>query len=147
MLSYSHLMSDAGPGTGHYVELQEAKLFSLIRALLETVEVDEAWYLDTNPDVAAAVKSGALESGKSHYIVSGYFENRLPRPVAVDEAWYLAEYPDVAEAIRAGTVVSASVHFAGPGFLEGRLPRAGWSLLRDNASAPAQAAARQSELA
>ncbi|HTQ71933.1 MAG TPA: hypothetical protein VMH92_10625 [Acidocella sp.] len=127
-------MSDIGPATGHYVELQEAKLFSLIRVLLEAVEVDEAWYLKTNPDVAAAVQSGALKSGRSHYIVSGYFENRLPRPVEVDEDWYLAEYPDVAESIRTGAVVSASAHFERNGFLEGRLPCEGWSLLRDPAA-------------
>ncbi|MDE2319541.1 MAG: hypothetical protein KGK02_07575 [Rhodospirillales bacterium] len=126
-------MSDVGPASGHYVELQEAKLFALIRVLLESVEVDEAWYLKTNPDVAAAVQIGNLESAKAHYIISGYFENRLPRPVTVDEAWYLMEYPDVAEGIRSGTVVSASAHFESSGFVEGRLPQSGWSLLRDTA--------------
>lgn len=136
MLSYSYLMSDAGPNSGHYVELQEAKLIGLIRLVLEMAEVDEAWYLETNPDVAAAVAAGALPSGKTHYITSGYFENRLPRPVVVDEDWYLRAYPDVAAAIRAGTVPSASVHFNGPGLREGRLPRPGWSLLCDSMVSP-----------
>ena len=149
MLSYGYLMSDVGPATGHYVELQEAKLFGLIRVLLEMVEVDEAWYLKINQDVAEAVESGALTSGRSHYIVSGYFENRLPRPVTVDEQWYLAEYPDVAEAIRTGSVSSASAHFEGSGFVEGRLPQEGWSLLRE--AVPAESGAvrmpvRESEL-
>ncbi len=149
MLSYGYLMSDVGPATGHYVELQEAKLFSLIRMLLEMVEVDEAWYLETNSDVAAAVKSGVLTSGRSHYIVSGYFENRLPRPVMVDEQWYLAEYPDVAEAIRSGSVSSAGAHFERSGFLEGRLPRESWSLVRDavpTENVAARMSARASEL-
>lgn len=131
MLSYSYLLGDAGSAGGHYVELQEAKLLSLLRELLSRVEVDEAWYLKTNQDVADAVKSGAVASARMHYVTAGYFENRLPRPVKVDEAWYLAEYPDVANAIRVGTMPSAIAHFMGPGFLEGRLPHAGWSLLRD----------------
>ncbi|WP_298216093.1 hypothetical protein [Acidocella sp.] len=129
MRSYSYLMSDADGGGGHYVELQESKLFYLIRLLLEHVDVDETWYLKQNSDVADAVKSGALKSAKHHYIVAGYFENRLPRPVEVDEAWYLAEYPDVAAAIKSGAARSARDHFMGPGFLEGRLPRKDWSLL------------------
>ena len=133
MLTYGYLMSDVGPASGHYVELQETKLFGLIRFLLESVEVDEAWYLKTNQDVEAAVQAGDLKSGRAHYIISGYFENRLPRPVVVDEAWYLAEYPDVADAIRNGTVASATAHFESSGFVEGRLPQPGWSLLRDAA--------------
>ena len=147
MYSYSYLMSDAGPSSGHYVELQEAKLFSLIRQLLGVVEVDEAWYLETNPDVAAEVKSGGLKSGREHYITAGYFENRLPRPVEVDEDWYLAEYPDVAEAIRGGVLPSAAVHFKRSGFLEGRLPHAGWSLLRDPGQGEEPSYLRQSKVA
>ncbi|MDE2238481.1 MAG: hypothetical protein KGJ73_00955 [Rhodospirillales bacterium] len=140
-------MSDVGPASGHYVELQEAKLFALIRMLLESVEVDEAWYLKTNADVAAAVKSGELKSARAHYIIAGYFENRLPRPVAVDETWYLTEYPDVADAIRGGTVVSASAHFETSGFVEGRLPRSGWSLLRDPGADCIKLQSRAAEMA
>ncbi|MGE4480372.1 hypothetical protein [Acidocella sp.] len=124
-------MSDIGPGAGHYVELQEDKLLHLIRLLLQSAEIDEAWYLLTNPDVAEAVRSGELASARAHYITAGYFENRLPRPVTVDESWYLSEYPDVAEAIRNGTVSSASAHFEHSGFMEGRSPREGWSVLHD----------------
>ncbi|WBO58711.1 hypothetical protein GT370_16455 [Acidocella sp. MX-AZ03] len=128
-------MADNDSAAGHYVELREEKLFGLIRAVLEMVEVDEAWYLATNADVAQAVSAGKLSSGKAHYVAAGYFENRLPRPVLVDEAWYLAEYPDVAEAIANGGVASATLHFHNSGFLEGRLPHKGWSVLRDGASA------------
>ncbi len=131
MLAYGYLMSGLGPASGHYVELQEAKLFRLIRVILDSVEVDEAWYLATYPDVAAAVKAGELKTAKAHYVVAGYFENRLPRPVTVDETWYLTEYPDVAEAVRGGAVASASAHFEMADFVEGRLPKPGWSLLRD----------------
>ena len=131
MIAFGYLMSDAGPASGHYVELQEAKLFSMLRTFLQFVDVNEAWYLKTNPDVADAVQAGELDSAKAHYIAAGYFENRLPRPVKVDEAWYLMEYPDVAEAIGVGTVDSASLHFMKFGFVEGRLPQPGWSLLCD----------------
>ena len=135
MRSYSYLMADSGSEIGHYVELREEKLFGLIRAVLEMVEVDEAWYLAANADVAEAVTAGRLASGRAHYIAAGYFENRLPRPVLVDEAWYLAEYPDVAEAIANGAIASATSHFHHSGFLEGRLPHKGWSVLRDGPSA------------
>ena len=146
MLAYGYLMSDVGPVAGHYVELQEAKLFNLIRTLLEAVEIDEAWYLNVYPDVADAVKTGDLKSARAHYMLAGYFENRLPRPVVVDEAWYLAEYPDVAEAIRTGMVASASAHFEGYGFVEGRLPRSGWSLLRDTGANFAKPPVRLAEM-
>jgi hypothetical protein len=132
MRSYRYLMSDSGSAPGHYVELQESKLFDLIRTLLAGADIDETWYLKTNPDVARAIRAGGLKSAKDHYIKAGYFENRLPRPAKVDEAWYLAEYPDVAEALRSGAVASASSHFEQAGFMEGRLPHKGWSILKDN---------------
>jgi len=127
-------MSASGSGGGgHYVELLEVKFLELIRCLLVQVEVDEAWYLASYRDVADAVRDGSLKSAKSHYVIAGYFENRLPRPFEVDEAWYLAEYPDVAEAIKMGAFNSATHHFMRDGFKEGRLPQEGWSLLGMNA--------------
>lgn len=129
MRSYNYLISDAGAAGGHYVELPETKLMELLRLVLARVEVDEAWYLASYADVAAAVKSGELASAREHYIRAGYFENRLPRQIEVDEGWYRAEYPDVQAAIRAGAFSNGQQHFESSGFREGRLPRAGWSLL------------------
>lgn len=137
MLSYSFLMSDGGPHTGHYVELQEAKLMELIRLLLLQVDMDEDWYLRANPDVADAIKAGTLRSAREHYVVAGYFENRLPRPVEVDADWYVAQYSDVADAIKSGAILSARQHFERSGYLQGRLPSPGWSLLSDAPKAPA----------
>ncbi len=129
MRSYNYLISTAGTPNGHYVELLESRLLELLHALLLRVKVDAAWYLATYPDVAAAVKKGALKSAREHYIRSGYFENRLPAPVKVDEAWYINEYPDVLTAIKSGALSSAQQHFERNGFKEGRLPAPGWSLL------------------
>jgi hypothetical protein len=124
-------MSDQGGQSGHYVELLESKLKELLQLVLEQAEVDENWYLAENSDVEAAVLRGDLSSARDHYITSGYYENRLPRPVVVDEAWYLAQYPDVAEALKFGAFMNAQQHFNVNGFKEGRLPYAGWSLLGD----------------
>jgi hypothetical protein len=122
-------MSDQGVQTGHYVELLESKLVQLIQLLLDQVEIDEDWYLAENSDVATAVRQGALSSAREHYIKSGYFENRMPRPIIVDEVWYLKEYSDVAEAMKYGAFINAQQHFNVNGFKEGRLPSAGWSLV------------------
>jgi hypothetical protein len=93
------------------------------------VDVDEDWYLKTNPDVADAVKAGALASARAHYMIAGFFEDRWPYRIVVDESWYQNEYPDVKTAIARGSVESSQDHFNRYGFLEGRLPFMGWSLL------------------
>jgi hypothetical protein len=51
---------------------------------------DEQSYLDSNPDVAAAVKSGVLKSGRAHFDKYGYKETRMIRrwifpPAAVSD--------------------------------------------------------------
>jgi hypothetical protein len=129
MRSYSYLMSATGTDSGHYVELPEMKFLELLKCLLLQVEVDDAWYCATYRDVDEAVRSKEIPSGKHHYMVAGYFENRFPRPIQVDEAWYLDTYPDVAAAIDYGSFSSAAQHFERDGFKEGRLPSEDWSLL------------------
>jgi SAM-dependent methyltransferase len=44
----------------------------------ERAAFNEAWYLDTYPDVRAAVASGAFESGRDHWLQFGEVEGRLP---------------------------------------------------------------------
>jgi hypothetical protein len=95
-------------------------LRGLISALLRNVIVDEVWYRDSYPDVAAAVMAGDVPSCREHYIRSGYFEGRLPSEPLIDEEWYLSRYPDLAEARRAGQLVSARSHFLQRGLQEGR---------------------------
>src|SRR4051812_8296500 len=75
------------------------EFLDILKILLRSVAVDEAWYLSQYPDIAEAVAGGELKSARQHFIDTGYFEGRLPGPLKVDEAWYLSEYPDVAEGI------------------------------------------------
>jgi hypothetical protein len=94
----------------------------LLRAMLRTVAVDEAWYRDAYPDVDEAIRNGELRTARDHFVASGYFEGRKCGRVFVDEKWYLTEYPDVAEGIELGEFMSAQQHFDSHGEKEGRLP-------------------------
>jgi hypothetical protein len=94
----------------------------LIRLLISGIEMDEAWYLSQNQDVAAAVQEGTIASARDHFVNEGYFEGRLPFPLVVDEEWYLATYPDVADGVGKGIIASAEQHFRYDGHREGRLP-------------------------
>lgn len=85
------------------------------------VSFDEAFYLQTNPDVAAAVAAGAIPSGAVHFVNFGVKEGRIGKPGQLyDEATYLAENLDVAAAVSAGAFVSGFEHFALFGRQEGR---------------------------
>ncbi len=85
-------------------------------------DFNEAGYLASNPDVADAVKSGAVDSARLHYVGFGYFEGRTGATPEVDERWYLKAYPDVGSAVRAGQISSAAEHFTVVGAVEGRSP-------------------------
>jgi hypothetical protein len=100
------------------------ELRAVIGLLLRGVEVDEAWYLATYPDIAEAIAAGVVTSAKAHFIENGYFEGRMPFPLEVDEEWYCGVYPDIAVAIARGDFESASSHFREFGYPEGRLPGA-----------------------
>ncbi len=39
---------------------------------------DEAYYLQSNPDVAAAVQEGLIASGYTHFVLFGQYEGRDP---------------------------------------------------------------------
>lgn len=72
---------------------------------------DRAWYLQQNPDVAAAGVDAAL-----HYVKAGAFEGRSPSPL-FDTAYYLRHNPDVAQARK-----NALLHYLEVGAAEGRNP-------------------------
>ena len=118
-------------GSVKVVELVESHLRRLLLTVLKSVDVDEEYYRSTNRDVDEKIHSGEIPSARSHYILAGYYEDRLPRAVIVNEAWYLSQYPDVADAVSRRSFSSASHHFALEGFREGRLPYDGWSLVAD----------------
>lgn len=107
---------------GPTAQITYAELTDLVKLLIQAVPVDEAWYENEYPDVAEAIKTGAIKSATTHFIESGYFEGRWPFPPRFDQSWYLTQYPDVAKAIEVGEVASAEEHFRNYGYLEGRLP-------------------------
>jgi hypothetical protein len=100
-----------------------AQLFRfLMQIAVAHADFNEAGYLTANPDVAAALDSGAIESARLHYVGFGYFEGRQGATPEVDEGWYLKTYPDVGSAVRTGRIGSASEHFSVVGAAEGRSP-------------------------
>jgi hypothetical protein len=104
------------------VDMSYEDFVGIVRMLISGLHFDEAWYLSTYEDIAAAIRAGEVASAKQHFIGDGYFEGRRPFPMTVDERWYLAEYPDVAEGIRKGVLSSAQEHFDKDGYQEGRRP-------------------------
>lgn len=128
MTFWSYLRGENQP-SGVFVEVVEKRLRDVLYPVVCQIVVDEEYYLRNNPDVLEKVVGGELGSAKQHYVTSGYFEDRFPRPIPVDEPWYLAQYPDVRHAVLDGTFVSARHHFEREGFREGRLPSEGWTLL------------------
>jgi hypothetical protein len=86
---------------------------------------DEGYYLATNPDVAAAVKAGRVESGYQHFLVAGLAEGRAPFQF-YDEAFYLGQNADVAAVVGSGALTSGLQHFLSFGHEEGRDPSAGF---------------------
>lgn len=100
-----------------------AQLFRfLMQIAVAHADFNEAGYLEANPDVAAALDNGAIESARLHYVGFGYFEGRRGATPEVDEGWYLQTYPDVGSAVRTGRIGSASEHFSIVGAAEGRSP-------------------------
>jgi GT2 family glycosyltransferase len=80
---------------------------------------DEAWYRLTNPDVAAAIAQGQVESGFDHYCRNG-FRQRSPHWL-FDEPGYRARYPDLSDAVlTAGSLLNGYAHFLRNGDREGR---------------------------
>ncbi len=102
----------------------------ILASALRSVEFDEDWYLEQNPDVREAIAKGNVKSGWDHFINNGYFEGRLPRALEFDEDFYLKEYPDVAAAIDSKSISSAEDHFFYVGRLEGRIPSSGFSIFK-----------------
>lgn len=107
---------------GRHVSLTYEDFLDILRRIIADIDVDEAWYLRTNPGVARGIEAGTIKSARQHFVDHGYFEGRLPCPVIVDEVWYLTKYPDVADDLRHGRIDSAQGHFDQDGYREGRIP-------------------------
>lgn len=92
----------------------------LFDVVARSVPVDEKFYLENYPDVAAAVASGDVKSASEHFISHGFYENRLPMAPMIDEEAYLDAYPDVREALHKSELSSAVHHWTQYGRFEGR---------------------------
>jgi hypothetical protein len=104
------------------VDMTYEDLQTMIRTLLAVVEVDEAFYLSRNPDVADGIRNGSIRSAREHFLDHGYFEGRLPYQIEIDEKWYLETHTDLAGTLLNGQYASGQAHFDGPGYPEGRQP-------------------------
>ncbi|MGH8601715.1 MAG: hypothetical protein ACREXR_02710 [Gammaproteobacteria bacterium] len=104
------------------IQIPVTLLKFLLTVVVENGVFNEAGYLAENPDVASAVKSKKIASGRQHYLSVGFFEGRRGALPEVDESWYRKTYADVATAIRSGRLGSAKQHFNMVGAEEFRAP-------------------------
>jgi hypothetical protein len=81
---------------------------------------DEGFYLEYNPDAAAAVASGTFSSGLEHFRQIGLQEGRTLVSPFYNENTYLANYPDVAAAVASGVFNSGLDHYIQFGEAQGR---------------------------
>lgn len=85
---------------------------------------DASWYLNRNPDVAAAVSQG-LTTPEGHFRQSGDAEGRSASPL-FDRSVYLSDNADVRAAVTAGAI-TAQRHFEQYGQRENRNPSRAFS--------------------
>lgn len=112
--------SRAGAASGSdRVALERPVVAELLQAAFGGL-VDERWYLKRYPDVAGAIRKGAVKSASAHYFLTGIHEGRVPYEIGIDSTAYLAKHRDVAEAVSQGTYRSGRDHFLTSGFAEGR---------------------------
>lgn len=81
---------------------------------------DEAFYLDTNADVAAVVRTLGPGAGLGHYINHGFHEGRMP--LRFDRAWYCERYPFAAFQVASGDYASPADHYLAVGRGLGHYP-------------------------
>jgi len=98
------------------------QVMGIIKMMLSSVPVDDAWYRRQYPDVSAAIDAGDYASAQRHFVDHGYFESRMPCKLSVDEKWYLATNEDVRTGIAVGEIKSGEEHFNLYGYAEGRHP-------------------------
>ncbi len=81
---------------------------------------DEAFYLETNADVAAVAQAHGPGSGLGHYIHHGFHEGRMP--LRFDRAWYCERYPLAAFQVASGDYASPADHYLAVGRGLGHYP-------------------------
>lgn len=83
------------------------------------IPFNAVWYLNQNPDVAAAVQAGIIDA-ETHFELYGRYEGRSASS-AFDAQAYLSANPDVAAAFAVGQITPWD-HFEQFGSAEGRSP-------------------------
>jgi len=111
-----------------YVAVDRDHLVDLLAPVLRKIYIDAEWYLANNPDIVEAIERGVIADAQEHYVLSGYYEHRMPYEIEVEEEWYLAQYRDVSQAVSNGLFSSGRDHYYVAGFKEGRLPHANFAL-------------------
>jgi hypothetical protein len=83
---------------------------------------DEAFYLNSNPEIKQAVQAGIIKSGLDHFIQYGLKEKRVNVSPFYNEEFYLQTNPAVAQAVKDGNFASGLDHFIQFGETEARSP-------------------------
>jgi hypothetical protein len=104
----------------HTLTISREGLVELLRPFLKKIDFDEAWYLETYPDVAEGLVNQQISSGLDHYLNFGYFENRLPNGTDFDPVHYANSNLDVLEVFGREKPESLVQHFIENGYAEGR---------------------------
>ena len=81
---------------------------------------DEAFYLDTNGDVAAVARNLGPAFARSHYTRHGFQERRLP--MRLDPVWYASQYPLAAFEVAQGDYAEFAHHYMAIGRARGYRP-------------------------
>ena len=102
------------------VSVSTRGLLYLLAEVLKHTTVDEGWYLQTYPDVRAAIYSGDTQSAATHFRVAGYLEGRLPSALPFDPSYYYSKYSDLARVFDSADVSELRNHYLTRGYFEGR---------------------------
>ena len=87
--------------------------------LTKSLFVEEE-YLELYPEVAAAVRTGVFDSGRSHYLRHGRAEGRAG--FRFDDEWYARSYPLAVHEVAQGLTGSLASHYQQHGVARGYLP-------------------------
>jgi hypothetical protein len=104
--------------------MSRSGFLALMQELLAFADFDEAWYLSTYKDVAAAVAQKQFKSARDHYLNYGYFEGRLPNARGFDAAYYAKQHADVVRAMKGSDPAKMLEQYLSHGYAEGRRPYA-----------------------
>jgi hypothetical protein len=101
---------------GLRIDVDPEDFKGLLRQLLRSVPVDEAWYRETYGKAAGLSPDDPKGAAAAHFVGQGYFAGYLPAETDVDESWYAARYPRFRQALQSGLVRTAKEHFIKSGY-------------------------------